>query len=109
MVPVAETFTPWAGAVPVTMGPVILKFAFPAKVAVCATDRCAERVNPPISRVFPAPLAVIVLPLTILVMFTGPIVNLVSVPAKFTTLSSLTVTVPAPRLRLLKEVLPAIP
>ena len=108
MVPVAETFTPWAGAVPVTMGPVILKFAFPAKVAVCATDRCAERVNPPISRVFPAPLAVIVLP-PVLVIFTGPIVNSVPVPAKFTTLSSLTVTVPSPRLRLLKEVLPAIP
>jgi hypothetical protein len=52
---------------------------------------------------------VIVLPLEVLVIFTAPIVNLVPVPAKVTPLLVLAVTVPVPRLRLLKEVLPAVP
>jgi len=94
-----------------TIAPVTPRFAVPAKVTVTALDVFAERVRPPISKVFPAPVAVIVLPLTaILVMFTAPIFKVVFVPAKVTPLSVLAVTVPAPRLRLLKElVLPAFP
>jgi hypothetical protein len=83
--------------------------AVPAKFTATGVAP-AERVRPPISKVFPAPVAVIVLPLAaVLVMFTAPIVNLVPAPAKVTPLSVLAVTVPAPRLRLLKEVLPAVP
>lgn len=85
-------------------------FAVPAKFAVTAVVVFPERVNPPISKVFPAPLAVIVLPeVVVLFIFREPIVNLVPVPAKVTPLLVVVVTVPFPRLRLLEEVLPAVP
>jgi hypothetical protein len=60
-------------------------------------------------RVFPAPVAVIVLPLEVLVILTEPMVRVVPVPAKVIALDELAVTVPVPRLRLLDEVLPAVP
>ena len=57
----AVTITPLPGVVPLTIAPVTPMFAVPAKVTVTGVT-LAERVIPPISRVFPAPLAVIVLP-----------------------------------------------
>ena len=108
VVPVAVTVKPLPRVVPLTIAPLTPMFAVPAKVTVTGVA-LAERVSPPISKVFPAPLAVIVLPVEELVMFTAPIVNLVPVPAKVTPLLVLAVTVPAPRLRLLEEVLPAVP
>jgi hypothetical protein len=78
-------------------------FAVPARVTVTGV-KLAERVNPPISKVFPAPLAVIVLPLEVLVMFTAPIVNLVPDPAKAIVLVEVAVTTPVPRLRLFAAV-----
>ena len=103
LVPVAPTLTPWANAEPFTMGPVILKFALPNNSTTTALLVFAERVNPPISRVFPVPLvllAVRVLPELSLVIFTRPIVNLVPVPARAIVLPELAVATPVPRLRL---------
>ena len=109
LVPVAPTFTPCANADPFTIGPVTFRFALPNKSTTTATVGFAERVNPPISKVFPAPLAVSVLPDEVLVIFTGPIVNFVPVPAKVIVLLELAVTVPVPRLRLFAEVFVDVP
>jgi hypothetical protein len=49
-------------------------------------------------------LPVSVLPVEELVIFTGPIVNFVPVPAKVIVLLELTVAVPVPRLRLFAAV-----
>ena len=104
LVPVAPTFTPCANAEPLTIGPVTLRFALPNKSTTTGTVVFAERVNPPISRVFPAPLAVSVLPDEALVIFTGPIVNFAPVPAKVIVLLELAATVPVPRSRLFAAV-----
>jgi hypothetical protein len=83
-------------------------FAVPARVTVVGV-KLAERVNPPISRVLPTPLAVIDLEAAVLVILTAPIVNLVPVPAKVIVLVELAVTIPVPRLRLFAAVFPVAP
>ena len=108
VVPVAVTIKPLPGVVPLTIAPVTPKFAVPAKVTVVAVG-LAERVNPPISRVFPDPLAVILLPLLELVMLAAPMVNLVPVPSNSILLSPASVTTPVPRLRLFAAVFVAEP
>ena len=102
-VPVLVTVTPLPGVVPFTIAPVTAMFAVPARVTVVGV-KLAERVNPPISRVLPNPLAVIDLAFAELVIFTAPIVSLVPSPAKAIVLWVLAVTTPVPRLRLFAEV-----
>ena len=108
VVPVAVTVTPLPGVVPLTIAPVTPMFAVPARVTVVGV-KLAERVNPPISRVLPTPLAVIDLEAAVLVILTAPIVNLVPVPAKVIVLVELAVTIPVPRLRLFAAVFPVAP
>ena len=108
VVPVAVTVKPLPGVVPLTIAPVTPMFAVPAKVTVVGV-KLAERVNPPISRVLPTPLAVIDLEAAVLVIFTAPIVSLVPVPSKAIVLLELAVTTPVPRLRLFAAVFPVAP
>ena len=102
-VPVMVKLLP--GVVPLTIAPVTLMFAVPARDTVTGFA-LVERLKPFISRVFPAPLAVIDVPA---VPITSAIVNLVPVPNKFTVLEPVKVTVPVPRLRLFVAVFVADP
>jgi hypothetical protein len=104
-VPVPVTVKPLPGVVPLTIAPVTLMFAVPARDTVVAVA-LVERLKPFISRVFPAPLAVIVTPE---VPITSAIVNVVPFPNKFTPLEPDKVTVPVPRLRLFTAVFVADP
>ena len=99
-VPVPVTVKPLPGAVPLTIAPVMLMFAVPPRVTV-PEFVFVDRLKPLISRVFPAPLAVIVNPFWV----AAPIVNFVPVPNKFTVLEPVKVTVPVPRSRLFVAVL----
>jgi hypothetical protein len=91
------------------MAPVTPIFAVPAKVTVTAEVVFAVRVKPPRVKVFPAPLAVSVLPVEALVIFTAPIPRVVLLPTKEIVLEELAVAVPVPRFRLFAAVFVADP